>query len=78
MYSLPLELFSAPIPSLWVSTAERPVLSRTCPLAGSFTHGSVIVSMLFSQPVPPSPLHSVHKFILYISSMSSLQIGSSV
>ena len=47
--------------------------------ASCLTHGSVYMSMLLSQSVPPSPSHpSVHMFILYVCiSIPALQLESS-
>ena len=49
-------------PPLWVITrlrAERPVLYGSFPLALYFAHGTVYMSVVLSQFVPPSPSHTV-------------------
>ena len=70
------------IPPIWVTTehqAELCVLYRSFPLAVCFTHGSVFMSILISQFVPPSPSAHVHTFILYVCIyIHALQIGSSI
>ena len=72
---------TVPISPLYVITehwAELPVLYSSFPLASYFTHGSVFMSLSFSQFIPPSPSPSgVHKSVLYICvSIPTLQIGS--
>ena len=44
--------------------AELPVLYSSFPLAMYFTHGSVYMSILISQLIPPCPSHWAHAFIL--------------
>ena len=70
VYICPLPLgppSSAPTPSIQVITehrAEFPVLYSRFPLAIYFTHGSVFMSNLISQFIPPSlsPPVSTHPF----------------
>ena len=57
-------------PTLWVITehqAELPLLYSSFPLARYFTRGSVYMSILISQLIPPSPSHRVHMFIFSVS-----------
>ena len=69
IYLLPLEPPShppTPIPPLQVITehqAELPVLYISFPLAISFTHGSVYVSVLLSQSISPYRLFLKRKFL---------------
>ena len=65
IYPLPLEPPSPPIPPRQVITehrAELPVLYSRFPLAICFTHGSVCMSVLISQFVPPSPSPHPHVY----------------
>ena len=84
LYPLPLGPPSppTPFPPIQVITehrAELPVLYGRFPLAIYFTHGSVFMSNLISQFIPPSPQPHVHMCILYVCvSIPALQIGSSV
>ena len=48
-----------PAPGVTENQAGLPVLYSSFPLAGYFTHGSVYVSTLLSQFVPPSPSPAV-------------------
>ena len=56
-------------PSIQVITehrAELPVLYSRFPLAIYFTHGSVFMSDLITQFIPPSPCTGVHMSLLYV------------
>ena len=70
---------SLPIPSLWVFQVHQPWALVSCIQPGlviCFTLDSILVSMLFSQNIPPSPSPRVQKFVLYICvSFSVLHIG---
>ena len=62
IYPLPLEPPIPPIPPTQVITehqAELPVLYSRFPLAICFTHGSVSMSILISQFIPPTPSPTV-------------------
>ena len=59
--------------------AGLPVLYGSFPLVICFTHGSVYMSMLLSQFIPPSPSPCFHESVLYVCiSTAALQMDSSV
>ena len=58
-----------PIPSLWVFPVHQPWALVSCIHPGlviCFTLDSILVSMLFSQNIPPSPSPTVQNSVLYI------------
>ena len=71
-----------PIQSLWVFPVHQPWALVSCIQPGlviCFTLDSILVSMLFSQNIPPSPSPRVPKSLLYIYvSFSVLHIGLSL
>ena len=73
---------SLPIPSLWVFPEHQPRALVLCIQPGlviCFTLDSILVSMLFSQNIPPSPSPRIQKSVLYICvSFSVLHIGLSL
>ena len=70
---------SLPIPSFWVFPVHQPWALVSCIQPGlviCFTVDSILVSMLFSQNIPPSSSPRVPKSVLYICvSFSVLHIG---
>ena len=80
LYPLPPTLPISPLYLITAHWAELPVLRRSFPLAGCFTHGSVFTSLPCSQSIPPSPSPSgVHKSVLCVCvSVPALPIGPSV
>ena len=61
---------SLPIPSLWVFPVHQPRALVSCIQPGlviSFTLDSILVSMLFSQNIPPSPSLTESKSLLCTS-----------
>ena len=70
---------SLSIPSLWVILVHQPWALVSCiqpGLAICFTLDSILVSMLFSQNIPPLPSPRVWKSVLYICvSFSVLHMG---
>ena len=82
IYPLPLGPPSHPgIPFIQVITehrAELPVLCSRLPLAIYFTYGSVYMSVLISQFIPPSPSPSVSTRLCICISIPAQQICSSV
>ena len=61
---------SLPIPSLWVFPVYQPWALVSCIQPGlviCFTLDSILVSMLFSQNVPPSPSPTESKTLIYTS-----------
>lgn len=70
-----------PIPPLEFITehpAELPLLNSSFPLAVYLTYGSIYVSMLLSQFIPPSPCPSASTILHVCVSIPALHIGSSV
>ena len=61
---------SLPIPSLWVIPVHQPQVLVSCiqpGLAICFTLDSILVSMLFSQNIPPSPSPIESKSLFFTS-----------
>ena len=61
---------SLPIPSLWVFPVHQPRARVSCIQLGlviCFTLDSILVSMLFSQIIPPSPSPTESKCLFYTS-----------
>ena len=73
---------SLSIPSLWVFPVHQRWALVSCIQPGlviCFTLNSILVSMLFSQNLPPSPSPRVQKSVLYMCvSFSVLHIGLSL
>ena len=67
--SNPLSRPFLPIPSLWVFSVHQPWAFVSCIHPGlviCFTLDSILVSMLFSQNIPPSPSPTVQNSVLYM------------
>ena len=61
---------SLPIPSLWVFPVHQPWVLVSCIQSGlemCFTLDSILVSVLFSQNIPPSPSPTESKSLFYAS-----------